>query len=104
EDVTQTGNRYLFSFQPTLTFAATDYEKTYGTEVTQDTLNTLFTVSGFPDPVGGAFLKDTIETAFSGLPEITSLGAPANAPVSGSPYYIVIESLENVTSDAGYLL
>jgi hypothetical protein len=87
--VTQTGNRYLFAFQPTLTFTVNDLSKVYGADASAQ-VATDFTVTGVQAGVAGAFLGDTAASVFSGAPILTSSGAAATASVAGSPYAIDI--------------
>jgi len=86
-----TGNRYVFAFQPTLTITTLDDSKEYGDDLTP-TLSTLFVASGFQPGVTNAYLADTANSVFSGAPEISSLGAAANADVSGAPYAVTATS------------
>ncbi|KQY54925.1 hypothetical protein ASD14_01810 [Lysobacter sp. Root494] len=83
------GNRYVFAFQPTLTFTTTSTSKVYGTDLTS-TGGNLFTVSGLQGGVAGAFLGDTAATAYSGAPLLTSAGFAERASVAGGPYAIGI--------------
>ena len=104
EDVAAGGNRYLFAYQPTLTFTSNDLTKTYGDDVTAalaDPDPERYTVSGFMEGVAGAFLGDTEATAFSGKPVLTSAGAAANAPVKPGGYVVDID-VSGITS--GYMI
>ncbi|MFD2181536.1 filamentous hemagglutinin N-terminal domain-containing protein, partial [Rhodoplanes azumiensis] len=92
------GNRYVFAYQPTLTFTSTDATKTYGT--TPD-LSGNWTVSGYQAGVAGAYLADTAATAYSGTPTVTSAGAVTDASVAGGPYVVDV-SQGTVTSLNGY--
>jgi filamentous hemagglutinin family protein len=85
--VTAAGNRYIFAFQPTITFTSINDAKTYGVDDTS-TVATDFTVGAAQSGVAGAFVGDTLAAAFTGTPSVTSTGAPATAAVSGSPYAI----------------
>jgi len=87
--VTQTGNRYLFSFQPTLTFTSTSASKAYGTDAAA-ALASAYSMSGLNAGIANAYLADTSTTAFSGLPSVTSAGSASSAAVSGSPYAVTI--------------
>jgi filamentous hemagglutinin family protein len=100
--VAAVGNRYLFAFQPALTFASTSASKTYGTDASGAIAGN-YTVSGFQAGVINAFLGDTAATAFSGAPLVSSSGAAASANVTGSPYAINV-ALGSLTSLANYLL
>ncbi|MBI3441838.1 MAG: filamentous hemagglutinin N-terminal domain-containing protein, partial [Proteobacteria bacterium] len=85
--VSASGNRYVFSYQPTITFTSGNLSKTYGDAVS---LTSDYAVSGLQAGVSGAFLADSNSTAFSGTPTLTSVGAAASADVSGSPYSITV--------------
>ncbi len=101
-DVTQGGNRYIFAYQPTLTFTSTNDSKTYGTDDTE-TVAGDYTISGLQTGVANAYLGDTNADVFSGTPSITSAGSPASASVSGSPYAIAV-SAGSVSVLDGYAL
>jgi len=94
------GNRYVFAWRPTLTFTSLDAGKTYGDDATA-LLAGRYTVSGLQQGVAGAFLGDTLASAFAGSPLLSSLGIAANADVAGGPYAIEI-GRGSLTSDAGY--
>ena len=89
-----TGDRYVFAFQPTVTFTSGNLGKTYGTDVTS-AITTDYTVSGIQPAVAGAYLGDNSASVYSGAPTVTSAGSAANASASGSPYVV------NVASGAG---
>ncbi|MGH7074144.1 MAG: beta strand repeat-containing protein, partial [Stellaceae bacterium] len=76
--VTQTGERYLFAFQPTLTVTTTDVAATQGTSATA-AVATAYTVAGLQPGVTGAFLGDTAASVYSGTPSVTSTGSAATA-------------------------
>ncbi len=67
--VTEAGNRYVFSTQPTLTFTSTDVAKTYGQDATA-VVASAFAVSGFVDATvyGGVFTQDTAANTYTGAP------------------------------------
>ncbi|MDQ0357845.1 filamentous hemagglutinin family protein, partial [Rhodoplanes tepidamans] len=94
------GNRYVFAYQPTLTFTSTDATKTYGTTLD---LSGNYAVSGYQAGVAGAYLADTAATAYSGTPTVTSTGTATDASVAGGPYVIDV-SQGTVTSLNGYAL
>ena len=94
--VVPSGNRYLFAFQPTLTFTASSTSKAYGVSYTPT-----FSVSGYQSGSNAAFAADTAATAYSGAPSLASAGALASAHVIGSPYSDAI-SIGSLTSSAGY--
>ena len=99
--VSAAGNRYLFSFKPTLTFTSTNASKTYGTDATGSIAGN-YTISGLQAGVVGAFLGDTATGTFGGAPLLTSSGAATTANVTGVPYAINI-ALGSLTSLANYL-
>jgi len=87
--VAQTGNRYLFSYQPTLTFTSTSTSKVYGADATA-AVAAAYGVSGLAPGVANAYLADSNATVFSGAPAVTSGGSAVAAAVSGSPYAITV--------------
>ena len=89
QTVSQTGKRYIFSYQPTATIASVNDSKTYGTDATS-AVALDYTVSGLQAAVSGAYLADTAATAFSGTPVVTSTGSAATATVAGGPYAITV--------------
>jgi filamentous hemagglutinin family protein len=100
--ISATGNRYVFSLQPTLTFTSTGTSKTYGANLT-GTLGSDYTVSGLQTGVANAFLGDTASSVYSGTPNVTSSGASATASVAGGPYTMTL-SQGTVTALTGYAL
>ncbi|RYY22473.1 MAG: hypothetical protein EOP62_23065 [Sphingomonadales bacterium] len=60
-----------------------------------------YAVGGLQQGVASAFLGDTLASAFSGSPLLSSLYSAANADVAGGPYAIEI-GRGSLTSDAGY--
>jgi len=100
ESVTQSGNRYLFSAQPTLTFTSTDLTKTYGDDLT-GSIGSAYTYSGLrTETYGGAIVADEIGDFCA--PEVTSDGAAPTAGVHDSPYTISISGAS--TASNGYNL
>ena len=91
------GSRYVFAYQPTLTFTSLDESKVYGTALT----GSAYSVTGFHAGVAGAFLGDTAGTAFSGSPLMSSAGYVGDADVAGGPYAIGIAT-GSLTSLTGY--
>jgi filamentous hemagglutinin family protein len=77
--VSQTGNRYVFAYQPTVTLKPDNMKKDFGVNYTVQVGNDTYTMSGLHEGVSGAFLGDTPATAFGGTPVITSAGSPAGA-------------------------
>lgn len=94
------GNRYVFALQPTLTFTSTSVGKTYGTDHASSA-GGLFTVSGLQAGVAGAFLGDTLASAYSGAPLVSSTGFDARASVAGGPYAITLSN-GSLASGSGY--
>jgi len=101
--ITQTGDRYVFSYQPTVTFTSTSDSKTYGADVTTVTTAVAsdYSVSGLETAVNNVYLADTDNTAFSGAPSVTSLGSATTATVAGGPYTITAAE-GTLTSASGY--
>nr|WP_066477445.1 MBG domain-containing protein [Bosea sp. WAO] len=100
--VAQTGNRYLFAHQPTLTFTSTGLAKTYGDDVTP-ALASAYTVSGLNAGVANAYLGDTLGSVVSGSANLSSAGAATTAGVAGSPYAITIAQ-GSLSASTGYAL
>jgi filamentous hemagglutinin family protein len=92
------GNRYVFAYQPTLTFASTSASKEYG-DVAD--LSAAYSVSGLESGVTGAYLGDTESTAFSGTPLVASAGADSSASVAGAPYAMTLAQ-GTLASVSGY--
>ena len=99
--VSETGNRYLFSTQPALTFTAANKTKTYGqaVDLSSPAAGTDYTVSGLINAAtyGNVFTQDS----YSGAPALASTGAAATASVAGSSYAITIAA-NTLTNPAGY--
>jgi len=93
------GNRYVFAYQPTLTFASLDFSKVYGTALNGN--NSPYSVTGYQPGVAGAFLGDTAGTAFAGFPLFASDGFAERATVTGGPYQVLI-SPGSLSSHVGY--
>ncbi|WP_139842797.1 YDG domain-containing protein, partial [Janthinobacterium sp. GW456W] len=102
-DATQTGNRYLFTYQPTITVNTQNVSKTYGDDLATGTAlaDQVISLSGAQGAVAGAYLGDTVSTALSGAVTATSAGAAATAGAAGSPYAITV-NLGGVTGNNGY--
>ena len=98
--VSQSGNRYLFSQQPTLTVTTTNLSKEYGVSGTSSVASA-YTVSGYDAGVTGAFLGDNATSAYSGAPSVTSTGSAATASVTGGPYAITATA-GTLASASGY--
>ncbi|MDP9011820.1 MAG: filamentous hemagglutinin N-terminal domain-containing protein [Pseudomonadota bacterium] len=101
-NIAASGNRYLFSYQPTLTFTSTNASKVYGSDATSAT-SASYTASGYQNAVAGAFLGDGAGTTFTGAPAVTSVGSAPTATVAGSPYAITVAQ-GSVTSIDNYAL
>jgi hypothetical protein len=86
------GNRYVFAFQPTLTFTSTNVTKNQGTDATA-TVATAFTVTGVHQGVTGAFLPDDPAAVFAGTPDVTSLGSPMLAAAGSYPITVAAGSV-----------
>jgi filamentous hemagglutinin family protein len=97
---TISGNRYVFAYQPTLTFSSQNASKVYGTDLTGST-GLPFAVTGYQPGVAGAFLGDSAATAYSGLPSFTSAGFTARARVAGGQSIITIGQ-GGLQGDTGY--
>lgn len=91
--ITESGERYLFQHQPTLTITADSKTKTYG-----DTVDLTGSVTGLVNAAlhGGVFTQDQV----TGSVTLTSDGVSAAAPVSGSPY--LITAAQSTLSAVGY--
>ncbi len=88
--ISQTGNRYVFAQQPTITVTAASLAKTYGTDNSAALAADTVTLSGLQSGVAGAFLADTAAAIYNGTPVLASAGTAAGAAVSGSPYAITL--------------
>ncbi len=86
--VAASGNRYVFATNATLTVAANNQTKTYGTDVSSSIAGG-YTITGLQPGFANAFLGDT-SAVFSGAPSLSTSGAVASAPVSGSTYTIAV--------------
>ena len=102
---TLTGNRYLFAYQPTVSFIPDNLSKTYGQDYTTQVANVTVTPSGFysGNGSGNAFIQeDATHNTFTGSTVATSTGSAATAHVSGSPYPITLAlaTLANTNGNA----
>ncbi len=100
--VTATGDRYMFSFVPTITVTSGILTKTYGQDVTSSVASD-YTISGLEPGVAGAFLGNSAAAVYSGTPDVTSLGSPAKASVANGPYAINVAPGSFAVTD-GYAL
>ncbi|WP_027030775.1 MBG domain-containing protein [Mesorhizobium loti] len=87
--VSASGNRYVFAYQPTLTFTSTNTTKTYGDAAVPALA---YTVSGYQTGVANAYLGDSAANTFTGAPSLSSATLPADEQVGGGPYAITIAS------------
>ena len=85
--VSATGNRYVFNYQPTLTFKSTDTSKVYG-DTTVPAL--AYTVSGYQAGVANVYLGDSAANTFTGAPSLSSAGTSSTADVGSGPYAITV--------------
>lgn len=91
------GNRYVFTYQPTATITAESLTKTYGTTVTPS-----YTVAiDLQDGIVGAFRGDTLADVLAGTPLVVSAGADERANVGT---YSVSVDENSVSSNSGYRL
>jgi hypothetical protein len=102
QTVTAGGDRYIFAFQPTITVTSGNLTKFDGQDVTF-LVAADYTITGLEPGVPGAFLGDSAAAVHSGTPLVTSLGSPASAPLSGSPFPITVAPGTFTVSD-GYAL
>ncbi|MHB8107950.1 MAG: beta strand repeat-containing protein, partial [Candidatus Cryosericum sp.] len=93
--VADAGDRYLFSYQPTLSFTSSNASKTYGDTATL----TGFTVSGYQG-VANAFTIDNAASAYSGTPSLTSEGTVNTANAGGYDGITIAQG--TLASSAGY--
>lgn len=84
------GNRYVFALQPTVTFSSTDVSKTEGVDNTA-ALASAYVVSGLQPGTAGAYLADTVSTASSGAPLLSSTGVAAATPAGAPAHAIVLD-------------
>ncbi|MBN9220462.1 MAG: filamentous hemagglutinin N-terminal domain-containing protein, partial [Mesorhizobium sp.] len=97
--VSATGNRYVFAYQPTLTFASNNTSMVYG-----DAMPTLtYSVSGYQAGVANAYLGDNATTAFTGAPALYTPSTLALQPLGAGTYTITIDAA-NVAARNGYAL
>ena len=100
QTVSQSGNRYIFSYSPTLTISSVSDTKIYGTDATSK-ISSDYVVTGLQAGVTAAYLGDSLQDSVSGAPSLTSAGAVIDASVSGGPYQINV-GLGSLTSPKGY--
>ena len=98
--VSQPGNRYVFAARPTLTFTSINGSKVYGEEGAA-TIAGLYAVTGYDPGVSGAYRGDDAASAFTGAPQLTSVGTGASIP-AGGPGYTVYVAQGTMASPSGY--
>jgi filamentous hemagglutinin family protein len=100
--ISQSGDRYVFAFQPTVTFTSGNISKIYGEDGTAAAAAD-YTVSGVQAAVSNAYLADTNADAFTGTPTVTSTGSATTATVAGSSY-AVTAAVGSLASVGAYAL
>jgi hypothetical protein len=101
--VAASGDRYVFAYQPTLTFTSTGVlPKTYGQDATAAVASSSYTVTGLQSGFANAF-SDSNSTVFSGTPTLASQGAGTSANATATPYSITI-NVSGLTALNGYAL
>jgi hypothetical protein len=98
--IAQSGDRYVFSYQPTLTVTSGNLTKIYGTD-NSAAVAADFTVTGFQPGVANAFLADS--TLVSGTASVSSTGSAATAGVAGGPYAITVAQ-GSLAAPSGYAI
>ncbi|UNK53486.1 two-partner secretion domain-containing protein [Rahnella aceris] len=93
-----TGNRYVFRYQPTVTYTPANVSKTYGD--TAD-VSSAYTTSGVSAGVTGAFAADTLANVVAGTLAISSTGTAATA---GAGSYAILASQGTLSGLQGYLV
>ena len=74
------GNRYVFAYQPTITFQGGTLNKTYGIDASA-TVAAAWSAAPYAGNGAGSAYVETNASIFSGAPAVTSAGAPAGANV-----------------------
>ena len=97
--MSQSGDRYVFAYHPTVTFTTVNDSKTYGSN-NSAAVAADYVVSGIQTGVSGVFLGDTAAAAYSGTPVVTSTGSAATASVAGGPYAINVAAGTTVALDS----
>lgn len=92
------GNRYVFRYQPTVTYTAANVSKTYGDTVD---VSSAYTTSGVSAGVAGAFAADTLANVVAGTLAISSTGTAAIASVGS---YAIQASQGTLSGLGGYLV
>ncbi|TPJ74609.1 MBG domain-containing protein [Mesorhizobium sp. B2-7-1] len=93
------GNRYVFAYEPTLTFTSDNASKVYG-----DAMPALsYSVSGYQAGVANAYLGDSALTAYSGTPTLSAPNTLALQQLGAGTYMITIDA-GDVAAQNGYAL
>jgi hypothetical protein len=100
--VTATGNRYVFAFQPTVTFTSLDATNVYGIDGTA-VVAASYGVTGLQPALANVYLADSAGIVYGGAPSVTSAGSAATASVALSPYNVLVAA-GNLASLDGYAL
>jgi filamentous hemagglutinin family protein len=95
-----TGNRYIFAFQPTVTFTPQSTSKVYGANATS-AVSSSYLVTGVQGAVANAFTADTASSAYSGSPSVTSTGSAATAAVGS---YSITATVGTLSAKDNYAL
>ncbi|WP_217572145.1 MBG domain-containing protein [Mesorhizobium sp. GbtcB19] len=85
--VSATGNRYVFAYQPTLTFTSQNASKTYG-DAAMPALT--YTVSGYQAGVANAYLGDSAGNTFTGAPSLSTPNTLATQQLGAGTYTITV--------------
>jgi hypothetical protein len=96
--ISQTGNRYVFAHQPTLTVTSTNDTKTYGDDAAAQIADD-YEVSGYSSGVANAFSGDTAATALAGSPLLASAGTAVSANIGT---YAIEVAQGGLSSLSGY--
>lgn len=92
------GNRYVFRYQPTVTYTAANVSKTYGDTVD---VSSAYTTSGVSAGVAGAFAADTLANVVAGTVAMSSTGTAATTSVGR---YAIQASQDTLRGLGGYLV
>ena len=85
--VSASGNRYVFAYQPTLTFTSQSASKVYG-DAAMPTLT--YTVTGYQAGVANAYLGDSASTTFTGAPSLSTPNPLATQQLGAGTYAITV--------------
>ncbi|MBS0249250.1 MAG: hypothetical protein JSR61_21760, partial [Proteobacteria bacterium] len=81
------GNRYVFAYQPTLTFTSTNASKYYGSSAD---VSSNYAVTSDVSTLTNVYTVGSLSSLYTGAPALTSAGTSATATVAGGPYAISI--------------